>query len=1076
MFGNHLRRKASFALVLGLSLLSGAGRAQTPSTYSFTFSSPNSPTTIYEFDGDTSPTGGDPTFLRPQENYSYLLPPGFFNVAGQNNVPYKYMNFTLTANPLQANPNNYNLYCLGANANYLCAADIYPGTYTPGQPNPGGFDPMNTLSNIVGAYPNNTSAANRFPVVLPPGNYTLVVHGDSNGVTEGFTSSLTQAVIFDTPVLSVAGSTAGPGASPLWNRPNTPTGGGPIVSVSTGNDYSYNVQSFTVPADGTYQLLSTPQGSLNSDIFLYQNSFDPTRPLTNVVAGAGSATQGSGNLVASLTAGTTYYFVTSTNSPGIQSSTSGNFTDTVSPATVTNPAGWTGTITTSSPTFKKPNTATPPTAGTVTTYYDAHTYAATATGTLKITVAGSGSPALAGSFFVYNGAFNPASPTTNAVTAATIASTSSLAVNVTAGITYTIVTAGAAATTVGSYTGSLTLITTTAPTTTFTGTLTPGAVTTANRPNAGTPPAAVSTGAYAYSAQSFTVTTEGDYNITPAVPIVYTNAAGTTTANTWTPYVTLYNGPFTASAPLVNAVTTATGSIASTHLTPGNYTAVISGSATSTIGDYTLLAQKILDSGQRVTFNGTVNGGTGAGFNPPAVNGSSAPAALSGYDATSQGGNLDFYDVHSFTVPTTGPYSFDAISALKPFWDDYVVLYHDSFNPASPLTNAVIANDTINITGTDAGFRGVTLTAGVTYYVVVTGGGTVAPQQFGKYHGRLYTGTGTQYPPIIPDKSNNGVFDATLANGLSAAITVPDAFTVGTLNNVTINYLYHPHVGDLVATLTHAGTTIELFDRLGRTSATGSGKSTLLYGDYTFAPTGSDMLTNANNAGTGAIDSNLPYSQSLNGTAGQSATYTGDFTAFTGLPATGDWTLNIQDLVSGSVGFYEGFSFSVTPALAGNIALEGVTDLSSVSAAAPLGVFDIQFRAPGTLAPLYEYNSVTLTTKPGKASGSYTLTPIANGTYDVWIKGSKNLAVLIPNVVISSTNGTIPDVLLNGGDVDNDNAVGPTDFGIFVTVYNTDSSVIGGGYDPTADFNFDGKVDPTDFGIFVGDYNTAGAI
>ena len=162
----------------------------------------------------------------------------------------------------------------------------------------------------------------------------------------------------------------------------------------------------------------------------------------------------------------------------------------------------------------------------------------------------------------------------------------------------------------------------------------------------------------------------------------------------------------------------------------------------------------------------------------------------------------------------------------------------------------------------------------------------------------------------------------------------------------------------------------------------------------------------------------------------------------------------------------------------GNIALEGVADLSAISPNAPLGVFDIQIRAHNSLTPLYENKAVTLTKTPGSPNGKFTLTVpnLPAGNYDVWIKGSKNLAVLVPSVAISATAGTVPDVLLNGGDVDNDNTVGPTDFGTFVTVYNTDSSVVGGGLRPDGGLQFRRRGRPDDFNIFVGDYNTAGAI
>ena len=161
----------------------------------------------------------------------------------------------------------------------------------------------------------------------------------------------------------------------------------------------------------------------------------------------------------------------------------------------------------------------------------------------------------------------------------------------------------------------------------------------------------------------------------------------------------------------------------------------------------------------------------------------------------------------------------------------------------------------------------------------------------------------------------------------------------------------------------------------------------------------------------------------------------------------------------------------------GSIALEGVADLSAINANAPLGVFDIQIRAVGSQVPLFENKNVTLTTTHGSANGTFSLTVpgLAPGTYDVRIKGSKNLAVLTSGVAISATSGTVPNVLLPGGDTDNNNAVDTTDFGTFVGAYNSNSAVPGSGYDPTADFNFDGLVDATDFGIFVGDYNTAGA-
>ena len=159
--------------------------------------------------------------------------------------------------------------------------------------------------------------------------------------------------------------------------------------------------------------------------------------------------------------------------------------------------------------------------------------------------------------------------------------------------------------------------------------------------------------------------------------------------------------------------------------------------------------------------------------------------------------------------------------------------------------------------------------------------------------------------------------------------------------------------------------------------------------------------------------------------------------------------------------------------VAGGVALEGVADLSTTNPAAPLGVFTLSFRTPGTTTELF-HRYTTLTTTAGSATGTYNVFGVPDGTYDVRIKGNKNLAVLKPGVVVSGA-GTVPNVLLNGGDTNNDNQVDPTDFGLFVSAYNSSAAAVGSGYDPAADFNYDGAVDPTDFNIFVGDYNTAGA-
>ena len=118
--------------------------------------------------------------------------------------------------------------------------------------------------------------------------------------------------------------------------------------------------------------------------------------------------------------------------------------------------------------------------------------------------------------------------------------------------------------------------------------------------------------------------------------------------------------------------------------------------------------------------------------------------------------------------------------------------------------------------------------------------------------------------------------------------------------------------------------------------------------------------------------------------------------------------------------------------------------------------------------------AVSLAATAGSANGTFAASGVPAGTYDVAIKGAKNLRVVLRNVVVSGSPATLPNVLLPAGDANGDNSCDATDFGLFVGAYNTDGSITGSGYNRAEDFNFDGFVDATDFGLFVGAYNNQG--
>ena len=166
---------------------------------------------------------------------------------------------------------------------------------------------------------------------------------------------------------------------------------------------------------------------------------------------------------------------------------------------------------------------------------------------------------------------------------------------------------------------------------------------------------------------------------------------------------------------------------------------------------------------------------------------------------------------------------------------------------------------------------------------------------------------------------------------------------------------------------------------------------------------------------------------------------------------------------------------ATTATVTGKVALEGVSDLTKINAtAAPLGTFAIQFRTPATLTIVKEFAAVSLTATAGSAYGSFSVSGVPAGTYDVWIKGKKNLAVLNPDFVVSGATATVPNSILGAGDSDNNNAVDVLDFGNLVNAYGTDSAQKNG-YDPNADFDFNGVVDVLDFGLLVNEYGVTGS-
>ena len=99
------------------------------------------------------------------------------------------------------------------------------------------------------------------------------------------------------------------------------------------------------------------------------------------------------------------------------------------------------------------------------------------------------------------------------------------------------------------------------------------------------------------------------------------------------------------------------------------------------------------------------------------------PTSLSGV------GTATRYSVFEFFVDTSGAYNFLSVATNPANWDNYTFLYQNSFNPLAPLTNVLRGNDDFPDVG-QSGFNGVSLTAGVNYFLVTTGFGNTSTGAF----------------------------------------------------------------------------------------------------------------------------------------------------------------------------------------------------------------------------------------------------------------------------------------------------------------------------------------------------------
>jgi len=122
------------------------------------------------------------------------------------------------------------------------------------------------------------------------------------------------------------GNTTG---GPTFNRP-VEDGNNPPTSLSgIATAARYTITQLTVGTSGSYtfQSLSANSNTYDNYTFLYQNSFNPASPLTNVLIGNDdNLSIGMSGITRNLLTGTTYFFINT----GFENFDFGAFTSTIS--------------------------------------------------------------------------------------------------------------------------------------------------------------------------------------------------------------------------------------------------------------------------------------------------------------------------------------------------------------------------------------------------------------------------------------------------------------------------------------------------------------------------------------------------------------------------------------------------------------------------------------------------------------------------------------------------------------------------------------------------------------------------
>lgn len=308
-------------------------------------------------------------------------------------------------------------------------------------------------------------------------------------------------------------------------------------------------------------------------------------------------------------------------------------------------------------------------------------------------------------------------------------------------------------------------------------------------------------------------------------------------------------------------------------------------------------------------------------FNRPGL--ANVPGVTAPPTALSGGGTAVAYATHDFTpsqdatyrVSTTINSGYADPKASPNGTDNFVQVIYASdpsgktatFNPTAPLRNAVLAYSQ----GASGDNYRVDLSGSAAYTFVNTG--YYNANQTGP---KLSVGTATTSIDRLDYGSTTFIPDAPdlySTGSASQTLTLSGAGTVSAFNSFSFVGLDHPYLGDLTATLSHDGITVNLFNQVGAdpTGNYGQGVPAAFVGSqtYTFANSGADLAkTAAATVDSYAADKYATYFPMHGGTF-QSLD---PLNAFDGTALAGDWTLTMVDNKYGDSGSFLGFSFNAT--------------------------------------------------------------------------------------------------------------------------------------------------------------------